>query len=581
MDLPALRLQPGGIRKILSEHLAKVDPLKDGWNTEHFSEAAKDQLKKLGHFLTRAGDSDPQAAAAVIAPGFSCEPLRPADVHEVFSDGAFAVFRADPRSSHPTPQLGGPHRGLAGLVDTLRSWCEGGGEGMAKIQPVQVDFKIFQVHESGPEVSTTVFVELSGAMDRGHFQKNATWHCLWKRPENDEPPRLEWIDVADYEEVVYRGPGGEAACSTLFADCTESALAKNPCFKEQILLGQSYWVRRLEAKLGIDVTGHSGLAVGDADGDGLDDVLLCQPGGLPNRLFLHQPDGTLIDASAAAGVDWLDHTRSALFVDLDNDGDQDLAIAFANLLLVMSNDGSGHFAKEAVLAAEGAHSLAAADYDQDGKLDLYVTCYPNLSPVPYHDANNGLPNLLYRNRGNWMFNEVTREKGLDQNNRRFSFAAAWEDYDNDGDLDLYVANDYGRNNLYRNDGGRFTDVAAAAGVEDIAAGMGVAWADFNHDGFMDLHVSNMFSTAGNRIAYQRRFKDSAPEQAKSIFQRHARGDSLFANLGDGTFADVSLEAAITMGRWAWDAKFADLNNDSWEDLLVANGYITNEDPGDL
>jgi hypothetical protein len=202
-------------------------------------------------------------------------------------------------------------------------------------------------------------------------------------------------------------------------------------------------------------------------------------------------------------------------------------------------------------------------------------------PLPYHDANNGRPNVLVRNLGNWRFEIVTEQVGLDVNNARFSYAASWEDYDNDGDLDLYVANDYGRNNLYRNDEGYFVDVAASAGVEDISAGMGVTWGDYNRDGFMDLYVSNMFSSAGNRITYQRRFKESVNQTTREEFQRHARGNSLFENRGDGTFRDVSVEAAVTMGRWAWSSNFVDLNNDSWLDIVVTNGFITNEDSKDL
>ena len=159
-------------------------------------------------------------------------------------------------------------------------------------------------------------------------------------------------------------------------------------------------------------------------------------------------------------------------------------------------------------------------------------------------------------------------------------AVAPHQVDRDGDPDLYVANDFGRNNLYRNDGGRFRDVAAEMGVEDMSAGMGVTWGDFNNDGAADLYVSNMFSSAGNRIAYQRQFRNG-PVEANAPFQRHARGNTLFENTGDGTFKDVSIEAGVTMGRWAWGSHFADLNNDGWEDLYVANGFFTTEDTGDL
>ena len=97
---------------------------------------------------------------------------------------------------------------------------------------------------------------------------------------------------------------------------------------------------------------------------------------------------------------------------------------------------------------------------------------------------------------------------------------------------------------------------------------------------MDVYISNMFSAAGSRITYQDAFKRDAPE-VKTRLQRFARGNTLLKSLEDGTFSDVSTEAGLTMGRWAWSSNFVDLNNDGWEDLIVANGYITTDDIGDL
>jgi hypothetical protein len=190
--------------------------------------------------------------------------------------------------------------------------------------------------------------------------------------------------------------------------------------------------------------------------------------------------------------------------------------------------------------------------------------------------------MLLRNDGNWQFNDVTEATGLNHNNNRFSYAAAWEDYDNDGDPDLYVANDFGRNNLYQNTKGRFVDVAAELGVEDMAAGMSATWADFNRDGHLDIYVGNMFSAAGNRITFQRQFKPGASNDMRAQYQRHARGNTLFQASSEGPgFRDVSVEQGVTMGRWAWGSIFVDLNNDGWEDLVVANGFISTEDTGDL
>ncbi|MCE2559163.1 MAG: VCBS repeat-containing protein, partial [Acidobacteria bacterium] len=200
----------------------------------------------------------------------------------------------------------------------------------------------------------------------------------------------------------------------------------------------------------------------------------------------------------------------------------------------------------------------------------------------YHDANNGGRNVLLRNDGGFRFVDATAEVGLDVNNRRFSLAASWEDVDGDGDADLYVANDYGRNNLYRNDGGSFVDVAGAVGVEDISSGMSVSWADYNRDGRVDVYVGNMFSAAGNRITYQRKFeRDRQRAGPLAEVQRMARGNSLFAGADGGGFVDRSVEANVTMGRWSWSSVFADINNDGWEDLVVANGNLTQTLPDDL
>ncbi|MCA9270272.1 MAG: VCBS repeat-containing protein, partial [Planctomycetales bacterium] len=302
-------------------------------------------------------------------------------------------------------------------------------------------------------------------------------------------------------------------------------------------------------------------------------------------------DGTVRDASAAAGVDWLDASAGALFVDLDNDGDQDLVVGAASGVLFHENDGAGKFALKAARSFSSMpQSLSAADYNQDGKLDIYICGHTPSGqrqdeiilglPVPFHDANNGASNALLRNDGQWAFTDVTAATGLNQNNHRFSYACAWEDYDNDGDQDLYVANDFGRNNLYRNDGGFFRDVAAAADVEDISSGMSVSWGDYNGDGWMDVYVGNMFSSAGNRITYQRQFQVDKKAGDVEQIQRMARGNSLFANSASG-FRDVSLTAHVNHGRWAWGSKFVDVNNDGREDIVVANGFVTGTRPDDL
>ena len=118
-------------------------------------------------------------------------------------------------------------------------------------------------------------------------------------------------------------------------------------------------------------------------------------------------------------------------------------------------------------------------------------------------------------------------------------------------------------------------------AEDSASGMSVSWGDYDRDGVLDLYVSNMFSAAGSRVTSQELFKPGASALVRKRLQRFARGNTLLRGRKDAAFSDESLEAGVNMGRWAWASSFVDLNADGWDDLVVANGYITTEDTGDL
>ena len=135
--------------------------------------------------------------------------------------------------------------------------------------------------------------------------------------------------------------------------------------------------------------------------------------------------------------------------------------------------------------------------------------------------------------------------------------------------------------LIRNNDGKFVDVAEESGLLDGAFGMSSSFGDFNRDGLMDLYVSNMFSAAGSRVTSQPGFKTDLETSTKSKFRYLARGNSLFRNAGNGQFEDVSVQQGVTMGRWSWGSLFTDFNNDGWDDLLVANGFITGESTTDL
>ncbi|MDF1784805.1 MAG: VCBS repeat-containing protein [Verrucomicrobiales bacterium] len=552
----------------LADAYERIDPTKDGWTTEALTEAANEELAVLQTWI-----ADPDVPKPLLDTNFTSTPWIPVALDTVFSEDGLTV-----RATRPGLQVSG-NLSLDDAAGALRQDFEA--------DSLKVKFKLYRVENqpNSRQFTTNVRLEASGlAADKTTKKQHvAEWTMVWEM--DDSNARLSSIGITSFEEATHAG-------TALFEDRTAAALGKNTSFKEQLLQSTDYWRGRVSRDFGVDVVANHGLAMGDVNGDRLDDLYLCMQGGLPNRLYLRNPDGTLTDASAESGADWLDYCASALIVDFNNDGHRDLVVGQEWRLLFMENDGKGHFELAFGIGTQAqTYSIAAADYDGDGDLDLYACGYNPSSgairqgamgePMPYHDAQNGGPSMLLRNDGNWEFNEVTAEVGMDHNNNRFSFAATWEDYDNDGDLDLYVANDYGRNNLYQQTNGKFRDIANQLGLEDMSSGMSVAWGDYNRDGNMDLYVSNMFSAAGNRITYQRQFQTQTNDSVRQIFQRHARGNSLFQGMGQGKFQDVSVASNVTMGRWAWGSSFIDVNNDSWRDLIVANGFITAEDTGDL
>ena len=148
--------------------------------------------------------------------------------------------------------------------------------------------------------------------------------------------------------------------------------------------------------------------------------------------------------------------------------------------------------------------------------------------------------------------------------------------------DLYVANDFGRSNLYKNQGdGTFAAVSTQAGVEDPGAGMSAAWFDFDNDGRQDIYVANMWSAAGIRVSEQNNFHKGDAETTRSLYRQHARGNSLYRNEGAGKFKNVSKQAGVEMGRWAWSSDSWDFDHDGYPDLYIANGYISGSDERDL
>jgi len=428
-------------------------------------------------------------------------------------------------------------------------------------------------------IETRVRYEIVGTgADFYREQRVGVWELSWAPSTSGEFQVRSWRALNE-TQARSRSP--------VYVDIAPEALGTNASLAAQMLHGTDYWRTVLDGACGIDVYGHNGVSVADIDNDGFDDLYVCQPAGLPNRLYRNRGDGTFEDITEISGLGILENTACALFADFSNDGREDVILVRTNGPLLFLNQGGGKFrprpyAFQFANPPQGTFTGAAvADYDRDGWLDIYFCLYAYYQgtgqykyPSPYHDAENGPPNFMMRNNRDGTFRDVTRESGLSRNNTRYSFACGWTDYDRDGWPDLYVVNDFGRKNLYHNHGdGTFTDVASQAGVEDVGAGMSICSFDYDNDGADEVYVANMWTAAGVRISTQPIFKRDSPQAVRALYQKHAMGNSLFHNRGS-KFEDATQAAGVGMGRWAWSSDAFDFDHDGFLDLYITNGMVS-------
>ena len=357
-----------------------------------------------------------------------------------------------------------------------------------------------------------------------------------------------------------------------------------------------------------------GIAIADIDSDGDDDVYVTVRRGY-NKLLENQGDGTFRENANFHGLDVKNHSTCAIFADFDNDGDPDLMLGRSLLPCKYFENNGGWFSEvKSVVLPRLALSMSATDYNNDGLLDVYICTYrpavlggsspaggvasgsktwpdeflsPKVAKEYYQrhaksraeDQGNmfpnlldqiGPPNVLLVNKGGGKFAPAPESAQIGV--WRNSMQATWADYDEDGDPDLYIANDWAADHLFRNDGtDGFADVTAEAGTTAFGFAMGATWGDYDNDGKQDLYVTNMFSKAGQRITSQ-------VEGLNADYAESATGNYLYHQKDDGKFDLVSglkpPAMLVAKAGWGWGGQFADFNNDGWLDIYSNNGYFT-------
>lgn len=323
----------------------------------------------------------------------------------------------------------------------------------------------------------------------------------------------------------------------------------------------------------------SGMAWGDFDNDGYDDLFLVSGGGpldspasqlAPSLLYRNTGGGRF--EKVGDFPETRIHGMGAAWGDYNNDGWLDLAVTGYDSIILYQNE-HGHLVRDRKFPSPKGFwtGVSWGDFDRDGYLDLYVCGYVKyhsgtatsgqstqqfglevpftLNPASYEPERN----LLFRNNGDGTFTEVARQRGVDNREGR-SLSALWHDFDGDGWLDLYIANDVSENKLYLNRNGKFVDAGRSAWVEEYRGSMGLAAGDFDRDGDDDLFISHwiaqQFALYQNLTAEQ---KQAAPEL-------HFTDVAEMRGIGQPSLQSIG-----------WGTSFVDFDSDGWLDLVVANG----------
>jgi len=318
------------------------------------------------------------------------------------------------------------------------------------------------------------------------------------------------------------------------------------------------------------------VSVADFDGDGWSDLYFTNSKfGEPNALYRNRGDGTFEDVAANAGLADLNRpgdgvSMGSVWGDFDNDGREDVLVYRYGYLALFKNLDGHHF--QDITQAAGlrrwvnSNGAIWVDYDRDGLLDLYVTAYfrddvdlwhlstTRIMHNSFEFATNGGKNLMFHNRGDGTFEDVTDRLGV--GSTRWTLAAAAADMNEDGWPDIYLANDYGPEELYINDHGKRFTLQTPGLESESKSGMAVALGDVFNRGHLDVFVTNI-------------------SEKGYLFQNNNLRVNELGDPGQRRFHNVA-DPVVADAGWAWGAQFGDLNNDGTNELFVVNGFISDD-----
>ncbi|MCA9152683.1 MAG: VCBS repeat-containing protein, partial [Planctomycetales bacterium] len=295
----------------VSQLVELADAAKDQWDAEAFQDQAAAQLARVRTLLAMSATPTTDDCMPLVTPTFDCDELVPTDLaaHGLQPGVTVATYSVQADVSD-TALTHASTRGPARFAEQLARL-------QSKIPALSryVAFKIVHVSTNDNGFATDVHCEASGFGSDTGRQHVATWQCEWiAATAAEDLPRINRIRLLDFATSQT-----DYADGLLFRDCTKSAIGGNDCYETQVVPGINDWLAVLPREF-MGQFGHHGLAIGDVNQDGLDDLYVCDAGGLPNRLYIQQPDGTALEQAAASGVDFLDDSTGALLLDIDNDG---------------------------------------------------------------------------------------------------------------------------------------------------------------------------------------------------------------------------------------------------------------------